>query len=105
MLSFRRRWVGGGRTKQGRRLVSIGTRGLKQMVWNSRNIRGLGSGKRDEYANGSIDKSLDTLESHICLTSLPFISGLSTSHSSLRTANSESERMTDSPKLQTRVIA
>lgn len=42
---------------------------------------------------------------YICLTTLPFISGLSTSHSSLNTANSESETITERPRLHTSVMA
>ena len=42
---------------------------------------------------------------YIRFTSLPFISGLSTSHSSRRTAKRESPTITDSPRLQTRVMA
>ena len=44
-------------------------------------------------------------DGHIRLTSLPFISGRSTSHSSRRTAKRESPTMTDNPRLHTRVMA
>ena len=42
---------------------------------------------------------------YICLTSLSFISGLSTSHSSRRTAHKESPTITERPKLHTKVMA
>lgn len=62
------------------------------------------SEKQDEM-NVDAGATFAYVTAHICLTSFPFISGLSTSHSSLKTANSESDRITERPKLQTKVMA
>ena len=74
------------------------------MLIRNRGLVGEMRGKGREILTG---KKLGYLSGvcYIWRTSLPFISGRSTSHSSRRTAKRVSAKMSTRPRLQTRVMA